>query len=173
MKIKPTTEAATNSVLLISLSLISVVFFHCMFHCFLCTVLIAILLIPLSIRQAIAFGRTLIFSEDGITIKFIFWRQFYAWDEFSKIILFDAKNCHGYKAILKTGVEFLLPLYKRPIFLAPDAYCFYFHPFSYVYLSFSNDNHASLTPKTETYEVDKCKIFALLKMYNISLGEQG
>ena len=104
----------------------------------------ALIMYPFMINVWIAFGRTIIMSQDGCTVKFLFFQKFYRWEDFktkryeytenilppfergspyTRGILFSTRNISK-----KSSLKLATRCYFTPF------------PFSFIYVYFYPDN---------------------------------
>lgn len=125
-------------------------------------ILIVILGGSLVLRYWLAFGKTITFYPEGISLKFLWIIRFLKWEEMKTKRPFDCTNSYGYKAQYFIGAEFSKSECKRPHWLMPAEYAVIFRPWAYIFVCFSSTETTG--KKVEypiPYEVDRsifCKM---------------
>ncbi len=110
------------------------------------------------IRAYIATGRTIIFSPDGIIVRFGKFSKTYTYD-MVHIEIATLTNCVGlgYRLPYKEGVIITPSTTPWPKWMMPDQYCALFHPWSVIFVYFIE---VCEPPKYQTttehlYEIDR------------------
>ncbi len=94
--------------------------------------------IPLfiNIRFWIALRRTIIMSESGCTIKFLWYTKTYKWSQLKIKRIENYSKSYGYKDYYTSGALFSPSKIHKPRWLKPATYCGLIHPLSVVFVYF-------------------------------------
>lgn len=172
MTIYPDKQDIAIVIFLLILSVLTALLFFFQFNSLILSCLILLFLAFAAIRYWVAFGRTISFDSNGIQISLWMFKRHLDWNQIHKIALFDTRktNAIGYKEVAKAEIEFFSFLKPRPPTLSPATYCLYFHPWSYIFLSFAE---SVVQPKGVKYpvhyQVEKENIVAFLESNNIPI----
>lgn len=131
---------------------------------------LAIPLIPISIFLILcpSCERIVEMSAEGCTVRFLWYKKFYRWDELQVKRLADYRYCNwGWNAYHKVieydeGAEFSPEPVKRREGTSPPSYCVW-HPLTYIYVNFRN-KAAEEAPKWSEHICEVDKEFFLAKM---------
>ena len=172
MKIAPEKGVLVNAILLYALTMLAAVLFYFQFgHMIVIDLFLAVCL-WIDTKYWIAFGRTITLDKNGITIMFLGITRTYSWSHFSLIASYNSRNLLEYKPMAFEGIEIVPKKNKRIRFLSPATYCLFFHPFTYVFLSYSE---SVVQPKVVKYpvlyQVKRDEIKAVLASFNVSLSD--
>ncbi len=143
-----------------------------------------VLFFALAIRMIMVYYRTIVFSKDGISIRFLFLKKTYPWAKIRTkqyvdyscidgVSGFEKKN--GYRLEsqdYETGAVFLPKKMRREINQYPELFCEIHHPWSCVFVSFKNpddslDNTKEM--KSEGYVVSEKGFLSQLAAWDIFL----
>lgn len=116
-------------------------------------------------------GQTLIMSQEGIEIKFLFLSRFFSWNDL-KMIRYEAYKRANYKSPYQEAVIFSRNVIHKPTWMKPLEYCF-FSPYSFSSVHFLPLNSSLYTDKINGYPlvhcVDKDEFFHLMNNWNIKI----
>ncbi len=124
----------------------------------------------------IAFGRTLIFTKDGCTVRFIFFSKTYAWQDLKtkQIMDFSDRISNKEKPFTK-GAVFYSKKVMLPKHLKPGMFNLYFNPFSFFFVYFRPDEdyyaHKSMM-YSDLYVTDETEFRDNLKKWGIEINEE-
>ena len=103
------------------------------------SLLALVLLAPtiLLIRAWVVLGRTLIFSKEGCTVKFMFYSKTYKWQELKTKQIKDFSNGISYKEQpFKQGTIFCSKSINFPKKLKPAGFNYLYRPFGFFFVYF-------------------------------------
>lgn len=169
MIIHPSNAVNKIVIVLVLISICSACVFLYAFKSIVSSSVIFLIIASLALRFWIAYGRTVIIDECGVTVKLLGKRKTVRWDKVQQIRIYDSSNAIGYKNVAFSGAEFICEGRCRPSFFSPTYYCFWAHPWSYVFTSFSEGVlQLSDSQYPVFYEVEKDRLLTLFTKLNVS-----
>lgn len=138
MEIRPNKDVIGISLFLCSIAVGYGVLFYLTFKSVLLTYGIILFCLLVAIRFFVAFGRTFMLDETGITVSILGLHKKIAWEQFAHIAAYDSKNSLGYKDVACAGIEFSVRKMTRRLRCSPATYCFLFRPCSYIFCTYEN-----------------------------------
>lgn len=103
-----------------------------------------------------ALGRTLVFSEKGLEVRFLWIVRTYAWEQIKARNYVDCTNSIGHRSPYTHGAEFQRSCPYRPKWLKPGEFSIYVRPWSYVFVYFPPKNRPGRrSENAPRYEVDE------------------
>ena len=141
--------------------------------------LLSMPLIPYSIFLILCPSRerTVEMSAEGCTVRFLWYKKFYRWDELQVKRLADYRYCNwGWNRYAKVieydeGAEFSPKSVKRREGTSPPSYCVW-HPLTYIYVNFQNKASKETGKLSEHIcEVDKEFFLAKMAEWGVILEE--
>ena len=123
----------------------------------------------LCLLQWVAAGKTLIFSENGITISFLWYAKKYRWEDLKTKRYVNYKNKLGYRNPCLGGAEFSPKRVKHLRHKSAD-YCTLLHPCSFFYVSFKPKSKSQYPV---SYAVNETKFRNQLSQWGIELETEG
>lgn len=113
----------------------------------------------------VAFGREIELNEEGIQISFFCYHKTIRWKDISKICLINTAKCVGYRFSSSLGVEIYIKAGDRPAKLAPNTYCLFRRPMSYIFISFKGTIQHHNIKYPEYYTADENQLLGMLRKY--------
>ncbi len=143
-----------------------------------------VLLSALALRMIMVYYRTIVFSKDGITIRFLFLKKTYPWERIRTkqyvdysciegVPGFEKKN--GYRLESQdyvTGAFFLPKKMRKGIDQYPELFCEIHHPWSCVFVHFNTPDDSieySTEKKSDGYVVNENMFLSQLEAWDIFL----
>ena len=124
-------------------------------------------------RHAMAFGRKIEFSKEGITVSFLLFSRSYKWSEINFRVE-DYENAIGYRQPWKKGMVFSKRKIRKPIWLHSADYNSLFQPFSFFYVNF--DPHKTYRrdefKPLDAYVVEESVFCDALKQWGVNVDTQ-
>ena len=120
-----------------------------------------------SIISTVAYGKTLLFDENGCTVSFGKYKKIYSWKDFEYIRYYDYSKPKFRSEGLVGGIVFS----KKPINLKRMTLNSYygFHPFSFVYVTFINEKRSQLQTYRDAYTAPKEEFVNKLKEWGVEV----
>ena len=143
-----------------------------------------VLFSALALRMIMVYYRTIVFSKDGITIRFLFLKKTYPWERIRTkqyvdysciegVPGFEEKNgCRLESQDYVTGAFFLPKKMRKGIDQYPELFCEIHHPWTCVFVSFSNPDDSTDNAKEirlEGYVVNENDFISQLAVWGINL----
>lgn len=130
--------------------------------------------------HAIAYGRTFIFSPEGCTVCFLWFRKTYYWNEFRTkkteiyphFTIVPAKGCPYKKYVMFAPFRVRKPTLIRPLFYNM------IHPWSYIYINFYIPDPrkkgllGKITYRGRHYEIHEDAFMDKLAQWNVELDDK-
>lgn len=119
--------------------------------------------------------RTLIMDEEGCTVKFLFIKKKYRWDELKVKRIEKYMHRYGYKSLPYNGsAVFSKKKIRKPKRMDPADYSMLVHPFSFFYVRFHSEKPLQkwTVYASPDYEVDEDEFRELMKKWNVELEEE-
>ncbi|MBQ4563441.1 MAG: hypothetical protein IJA58_03045 [Lachnospiraceae bacterium] len=90
----------------------------------------------LMIRYWVATGRTIKLDRYGCEVTFLGYRKKYLWEEMKYRKYENAESYRFYKTLFLESVFFSRKNIRKPIWMSPEWYCIWRHPFSTFFVYF-------------------------------------
>ena len=129
----------------------------------------------LALRCGLESCRTLIMDEEGCTVKILFIKKKYHWDELKVKRIEKYMHKYGYKSLPYNGCAvFSKRKIRKPKRMHPADYSMLVHPFSFFYVCFHSDKPLQkwVSYYPPDYEVDEDEFRELMKKWNVELEEE-
>lgn len=124
----------------------------------------------LALRYWIATGRTIVISENGCTVSFLWYKKHYLWEELKTKQFGDYKGCYGYRSPYQGGAEFSPSCIRKPVWLMPTEYSVLVHPLSYVFVYFRPNKLSTIDAQYPMiYTVDEVVFRTKLKEWGVPM----
>ncbi len=138
--------------------------------------LMVLILAVFALRLVLAFGRTLEFSKEGVTVSFGKLRRFYGWSELNMRVE-DYTNAYGlsYKWFRppKKGMVFSKGKIRKPIWLHSADYNSLHQPFAFFYVNFSlHKTGRWYDQPLDHYMVEESVFMSALQQWGINVDMQ-
>lgn len=122
------------------------------------------------LRFCISVGRTLIFDENGCTVKFLWFSKSFKWEELKTKKIVDLKDALGYRQPYTAGAMFSIRHVRLPGWLALSDYCVFVHPFEFIFVNFDTEhNYKKWDPPFEFYIVNEDEFMTHMEDWGVEL----
>ena len=183
--LRPGKDTFSRLIIPLTTMLIGAVIFSVAWHDIIPVLIISLaFFVIMTIRMIMIYYRTIVIDETGITVRFLMLQKTYRWEkiktkryvDYSFIDRqpgFEKKN--GYRLEsqdYQAGALFLPKKMRKRIDMYPELYCEIYHPWSCVFINFTNTSHSDQKSKIEDlsgYVVDEIEFFAQLAEWNVFL----
>lgn len=91
----------------------------------------------LAIPRWVSIGRTFVMDHKGCTVKFLWYRKEYRWEDLKVKRYVYSEYCLKYgRQVYKYSAEFSTKNIQRPKWMHPGKYCELTNPLSFIYVNF-------------------------------------
>ena len=116
-------------------------------------------------RWCVAVLRQFELTSDGVQISFLRWKRYYCWSELS--VYYESGKDRLYLRAPYDGAVILAQKGhpRKPGFIQPTVYCILFHPYTFVFIHFSEE---SLYPDSPgIYSIHKQEFISKMAAWNL------